>query len=442
MGNDIPGNSANSQLPQSTNQAPGGEEHLLLTVLGTNPRQTRYVLDNQEPVEAKLAPVALLNLLPHADTPDRVMAICTPEAQESSWPLLESALAGRCQADLVPVSSGDGEDDVNTFLACVAEAVPAGAEITVDVTHGFRHFSFLTYIAVLYLAALRDVRVRGAYYGLLNQDEPSRFLDLRPLLKLPGWIHALQVLDETGSTLPLAKALRDGSCGQNAEAIARDLQQLSQGYLSGLPLELGKQAHSICEQKRGPLRKLLEDDHRLPLSEELVDDLGRILKPFALVNPPAAGTGRNQSKEWKRHVPLNEDELRRQARIIDDLLERENVATALRLMDEWTVSWVVWRVGDKGQWLDYDRVRRPAANRLKAIPEDCDLKNNLSEELLDLRDYWQVLSKLRNAYAHHGMRPGDLTDDAENRKKIDGIHRYWKETLCQFPSFSLSLGTE
>ena len=200
-------------------------EHLLLTVLGTNPRAARYGLGARE-LEAPLAPVALLELLPPEDRPNRVLAICTSQAAKDGWPRLEQALRGRYRVECVDVPDGDAQNDVNEYLKRVTDAVPDDVDLTVDVTHGYRHFSFLTYVAVLYLAALREVRVRGAYYGLLrpanpsasqqgeSQSEPappvvapaSPFLDLRPLLELPRWLHALETLRETRSTVPLAKA--------------------------------------------------------------------------------------------------------------------------------------------------------------------------------------------------------------------------------------------
>jgi len=136
--------------------------------------------------------------------PNRVLALCTPEAKQDSWPLLEQALSDEYRVESVDVHGGDTQEDINAFLAMVTAVIPEKAELTVDVTHGFRHFSFLTYIAVLYLAALLGVRVRGSYYGMLKRDAPSPFLDLRPLLELPRWVHALDVLRETGSALPMA----------------------------------------------------------------------------------------------------------------------------------------------------------------------------------------------------------------------------------------------
>ena len=163
--------------------------HVLLTVLGRNPRLARYTLDGRE-IESRLAPVALFDFLPEEERPDRILAVCTPEAKQESWPLLEQALKGRCQVERVDVPSGETQEDIVTYLKEVADAISGDVELTVDVTHGFRHFSFLVYIVVFYLNALRNVRVRGAWYGLLKSDCPSPFLDLRPLLDLPDWIYA------------------------------------------------------------------------------------------------------------------------------------------------------------------------------------------------------------------------------------------------------------
>ena len=69
----------------------GSGAHLLLTVLGTNPRPTRYALGDKES-EARFAPVALLNLLPDPEKPSHVLALCTPEGERESWPLLKDDL--------------------------------------------------------------------------------------------------------------------------------------------------------------------------------------------------------------------------------------------------------------------------------------------------------------------------------------------------------------
>ena len=430
------------QAIQSTSESSslqGSGDHLLLTVLGTNPKSTRYVLGEKEH-EADLAPIALLKLLPDFKKPNRVLAFCTPEAEHDSWGALKDALGNRYQATLVPIHAGTSpENQVNAYLKKVAEVVPHNAEITVDVTHGPRHFSFLIYVAILYLSALHNIPVRGAYYGLLGSTT-SQFLDLYPLLKLPDWIYALKVMDETGSTLPLAKVIRNSgkeSIARQTKEISREiskeLEKLSEEYLSGLPIEMGRRTKIFCQEHPKQLRKLLKSDG-LPCGEELVGHLDKVLKPLEF-NQNCDGDG------WKRKVKLDKEELKRQAVVIDRLFDHANMANALRLLSEWTISWVIWNRGNKEQWLDYTKERQPAASLLhmiKSIHDDNDLKSRLSQDLDCLAIYWKELSDLRNGYAHHGMRPQHLVDDRKSESQLKKIHKYWKETLRGCPSLDLS----
>ena len=412
-------------------------EHVLVTLLGTNPRPACYVLDGDQS-DARFAPVALVNLLAEDDRPDRVLALCTPEAMRDSWPLLQEDLgADGYELASMGVPSGHARTDVNEFLATLCQRLTESGrrvDLTLDVTHGLRHFSFLAYTAVLYLEALGAAGVRGAYYGLLAKDKPSPFFDLRPLLELPQWVYAMRVLRDTGSAMPMAAAVRTAAEGQSASEIARCLDRLSEAYLSGLPLELGRCARDILQPMRmKPLRRLLAQSHRLPLTEQLIGQLRDSLEAFALPDP-IAGQG------WKAKVALSKGELERQAAIVDKLLDHGGVPTALRLMHEWTVSWVVWRIGEGDDWLDYAKARRGAGSLLGAtrkLGEDPKLRTLLTEDQMRLGRFWGDLSDLRNAYAHHGMRRQDLLDrDMPNARCR--IREVWNE-LRVLPDWSVAL---
>lgn len=410
--------------------------HVLLTVLGTSPRMASYVLDGQA-AEACLAPVALFNLLPEDQRPDRVLALCTEDAERESLPLLRRDLAPVAPIEHLTVPAGHTQEDVNEYLVTVCDRLSDGepVDLTLDVTHGFRHFSFLTYTAVLYLEALGVARVRGAFYGLFAKDEPSPFFDLRPLLALPQWVYVLRVLQDTGSAMPMATAVETDLQDQLVRRIARSLRDLSEAYLSGLPIELGRCARDIRHANIGkPLAKLLRRNHGLPLASDLVRRLGDRLEPFVLADS-VSGDG------WKGRVRLTREELARQARIVNDLLRSGSVPTALGLMNEWTVSWALWRLGGKDDWLDYHGPRRRATSLLgamRALRADSELDSILTEEQAKLAEFLEHLAMLRNAYAHHGMRRLDLADRDLARKRRQ-IERVWSE-LRSFPDWPLTLG--
>ncbi len=414
-------------------------EHILLTVLGTNPIAASYTLDGRC-AESRFAPVALLNLLQDEARPDRVIALCTPEAKRESWPLLQEELRSTaCAVERVAVPSGYTQASVNEYLLAVCKRVSerGSVDLTVDLTHGFRHFSFLAYTAVLYLEALGIARVRGAHYGVFGGpgDQPNTFFDLRPLLELPRWVYALRVLRDTGSALPLAEALATGSDHPSIRQLDKCLKDLSKAYHSGLPLELGRHARDILRQSLRPLGRRLSGDHRLPLTNELVRRFEDTLRKFALPDDPVAGGG------WKAKVELSRGELTRQGAIIDDLLQRGSIATALGMMDEWTVSWAVWRLESGAGWLDFHGSRGRAASLLGAIGavyRDSELKVLLSDEQCRLGKFWNGLSETRNAYAHHGMRKQDLLGQqtALQERRITEV---WGE-LKMFPDWSLTFG--
>jgi len=425
----------------------GASGHYLLTVLGTNPSEARYALDGRLQT-SRLAPLALLALLPDSQRPDCVVALCTEQARETSLPILQSSLPDSCSLIPVDVPSGHSQDDINTFLTRATAAIPDATadssgsgilQLTIDVTHGFRHFSFLTYLAGLYLVGLRQVELIGAWYGLLQRDQDSPFLDLRPLLELPRWIQALQVLRDTGSALPLARALTDGVEKPLARDVGKELRQISDAYLSALPLELGLRVQQFRQGRLGnpqSLIRLLRDDHRLPLAKELLQKLDQLLLPFSF-------SDQQQEIKVKTQVALDEAELHRQGRFIDDLLLHNDDAVALGLLDEWTVSWAIWTLGQTADWLDYKSRRRQAAGLVGALAAACQnasLTALLSPEQKALGDFWHLLTNLRNGFHHHGMRREELVGNRKTSKELERVKAYWRQTLRACPRLSLTIG--
>jgi CRISPR-associated DxTHG motif protein len=207
---------------------------------------------------ATLAPVTLFELLPPERRPELVVALCTEQAIAETLPLLEGALRGKAKVESVDVPSGADAEAVDRFLNSMVAVAKhnTDAAITVDITHGFRHFSFLMYVGALYLGALRRVTVDAIYYAPFSPELPvSPFFDLAPLLELPRWIHALETLRETGSAKGIANLLRthsSASPGKEAFSIARIMDRVSDAHGAGLPIELGREVGMFFVQKERP----------------------------------------------------------------------------------------------------------------------------------------------------------------------------------------------
>lgn len=423
-----------------------GNKHYLVTVLGKEPQPRLYEYGGNN-VEERLAPLALLRLLPPERQPDEVLAICTAEAKASAWPLLENGTqAGHIAVRSVDITDRELKVPAD-FLECVAGAIPLDArQLSVDVTHGFRHLPLLTYLAVQYVAALRQIELGNAFYAMDEPDlagaptgavvmpKQSRLLDLTAVFDFPAWIRAVQAFDADGNAHWLAECIDDGS--QEHRRRANELRSAGQARKMGLPLELGCLAARIRENGKS-LRRTLRESGAL-LSKEAAEAIQHSLEPFALAASPKTGASK---REW---VELGAPELERQARVIDDLLKRGEVQPALGLMNEWIVSCFAYRTRPGEDWLDYHKVRRRVASSLAALAEIAKEDRalvELNEEQKRLAEFWRDVANLRNSFSHHGMRADVLIGPsaAKVESNFERVRAAWSDEFRSLPQMQVEL---
>ena len=162
--------------------------------------ETTYTWQN-EPCTTHLFPEAVAKLF----GADELIVAMTKEAEAR----YHDELAAKCDAldglrRYTPVRIPSGKraaDQWETFEALTAH-VPDGADLLIDITHGFRSQPLLALAAALYLQAARGVTVQRIVYGAFG-GERSPIVDLTPFLTLTEWsVAARQFLrDGDASTL-------------------------------------------------------------------------------------------------------------------------------------------------------------------------------------------------------------------------------------------------
>lgn len=412
--------------------------HVLLSSMGvTGPRETPYERAGRVRC-GNFSALALAQLLPETDRPDVVAFLLTPKAKRAAWDAIcaEAATIGiAVEAIELP---GDAEDDTRQFLEIAADRIPGHCRLSLDVTQGLRHHAFLFYALALYLSKFREVEIRGVWYCRLEVDGPDRakpVIDLKPVLDLADWFHALATFRNEGLTREMARLIRpvesdlrarakesgnDPAAHEQASRVKKLVDALdaySFAYASGLTLELGKAstylaaaAHAIPETEMG---------RRLPLSDALSDRVRETAESTAFRSPPT------WSGEWKRKVSLDSDELRRQATMIDQYLRRDQVSLAVGLMREWVISWCMTDAPDAGRWLHYGD-RKPFEQRLGALAQAGKLSSErpeLSDHQRQLGRFWARVSDLRNTLMHYGMRESSVE---RKQTKLDGVANDWR----------------
>ena len=440
-------------------QKSSDKQHILLTSLGTRVFENTIYKWKGEEVPADLAPLALMELFDklNLSIPNRFIAVVTEGAKNTTWPVFHDWVCTNrgIKPESISIDDGRNSDEIRKILESVADPqyIPVGAELTLDVTQGFRHFPFIFYALVLYLKSLRGVNIRGVYYGMaegMPQDAPKPIIDLQPLLELPEWFHAVRMFRDQGTTKPMADLLqplvntlkqetrrlfKDG----NKEAGTKRSKQAKQvkssvdclknyafAYESALPLELEKASRGLVDSI-GELPTIGSQDLP-PLVGELTESIVSTAQETAFVKPPKTP---KKTRPWKDTIRLNENELERQAYMIDLYLERGQLSLAAGLMREWVVSWTIWKSGKAEEienWLDNNKVRHRYERILGAIGASAKgggPKLILTPEQNEFRKFWNWLTdNLRNALHHHAMRTEAIEEVPSSLKNVQ---MFWNQ---------------
>lgn len=386
----------------------GNRQHILLSDVGANkPRVTRYQIGDSQ-CESHFSALALWKLLPNGQRPDQVRFLLTPEAEQAARNQIETeARNAGVPVEFIELPGNETPDDSRVLLERVAKTIPKGCRLTLDVTQGLRHHAFLFYALALYLSEFRDVHISGAWYCRweISRDEniPRPFINLKPVLDLAHWFHALAVFRETGSLREIVHRVPDGD-------LRNLVSRLSLFFVNGMPLEAGDAASRVV--KCADENQLVSD---VPLAHELNDVLIKEIQPFAGsefdANPAC-------HERQKKRIALTDEELARQARFIDRYFETGQLNLAFGMLREWIVNKLA-RDGGKDSWLE-----RPARQAIEhwlgglgevikaKDPTDPKKKRYLHQSIREsLTDdqktwgkRWNRVADIRNALQHHGMK--------------------------------------
>jgi len=140
-------------------------------------------------------------------------------------PILQNHLAVLLELVLIPYAKT--LDEQVDILRVMAEKIPPGEQVILDVTHGFRHLPMLSLIAAHYLEKVKGNTVKGIYYGALEMTSPSPekitpVLELSGLLRLMDWVQALTAYDKDGDYGVFANLLKqEGFAPDQAEQLSQ-----------------------------------------------------------------------------------------------------------------------------------------------------------------------------------------------------------------------------
>ncbi len=424
------------------------KKHILIAALSVTPRPTKYALGDKV-AEANQSPLALLQLLPEDRLPDEVIILCTSEIAKVQFPQFKEHIESGefsthitkpIRVSALDISDGKNEEEIWEILRCILKCVPENAYLTLDLTHGYRSFSFLYFTAALYLKALRNVGLISTFYGNVEiKEEPKPLLDLSLILEMVEWFFATRIFRETGQANYIINLLEpftkipEGVQGKDCmpysqiRKLSEVFSKATSAYEQALPIEFGLEANR--------LHQLLEKDlpghlmERMPLPEELFGQVKAFIEPYAL--------SQINDNDKKMKLFLDYTEINRQAALVDEYFGQGYINSATALMREWIVNVALFhqehRQG-KGiiagiDWLPYKK-RRPIEYSLGLMMKfvQSKAKENgkvpLTEEQKWLAEKWDYITNKRNGLSHCGFKEDNVH---LSLKAIEEIKEKWQE---------------
>ncbi len=363
--------------------------------------ETVYTLRGFPEVRTPFIQEALSRWFPGED----LLLLATPTTLQKTWPRLE---ARGLKADLQEIPEGRSEAELWAIYQRLAEAIPPGKGVVLDVTHGLRSLPMVGLAALAFLRAARRVEVRHILYGAFEARDGDKtpVFDLLPLLSLLDWAVAARRFLDTGDArgmAALAKVRGRRPLNPTLNQAVKDLEALSTALAGNRALE----AMKLAKVALGNLKRAgeaLDPEHR-PL-DLLLPSLRETLEPLV----PKAETPKAQLLALWGQVKWYWD--------------REQWEKAVGLAREWLVGYYLWRQGKEGDIFQDNSLRQEAE---EALNELLNRKDPLDPEAEALRSAWGKTAPLRNDLLHFGFRnsptrPQALEKDAPTLlQEVEGL---------------------
>lgn len=336
-------------------------EKLILTAVGDDDYEiVSYQWGERQAVQHKLIQHALAEWFPGS----KMFVLATNEAEEKYG----KAISNDLKAEIVHIPRGSNEGEYWKIFNTIKEKIPPGVDLVLDITHGFRSLPVLVLLAVSFLRAAKQVRVKHVLYGVHQKGERiAPVIDLVTFISMLDWASATNRFLETGDVRRLAQI--PGAFSKNLEDSIRHLQVFSTALQLHYPLQAGQAAQEGLESL-GQVREKLPEPMKI-LENRLIDSI----RPMAFTD---------QDPQERQLLAL-----------FNQILwyrQHGHYEKAVGLASEWVHLFAKWKTGH-GIWSENFSLKKELEKRNESWAGEL---RGLHEEIKSLRDnisHWQFKRK-------------------------------------------------
>ncbi|MHB1492072.1 MAG: TIGR02221 family CRISPR-associated protein [Thermoplasmataceae archaeon] len=381
-------------------------EHIILTALGTRSNEETYSLNGKNE-KATVSTLALIGLLQEQERPDKVIVLCTNEIDDKKWEQFKNGLKeyDKIECDRIDIRASSDVSDLVEVIQKVLLSVPKDANISLDLTHGLRSISLLFYTSAIYLTALKNVKIKGVWYGMMEKklsDGTCPMIDLSILFNLIDWFQAVKIFKEYGNPREISKLIEQGNKTGSVVKIGDIIKEFGSNYATGLPLELSGTSSkmvSYLRNKEQPIKSNNPSEMENLLIPEIFKEIESVADSYKTQDI------KKFHGEWKKNLSP-ENSIKTQVKLIDNYLKNHIINNAIGLIRELLVTVTMVSISDpkeKIKWLSRKerlRVEKKLGSLLQYSHKSME---RLGENQKKLAEFWNTITDNRNKIHHNGM---------------------------------------
>lgn len=337
--------------------------------------ETTYVWGERESCTSTLFTAALTQWFPDA----KIVILETKEANQANGQTARTLLPN---AEFISIPNGRSDEENWKIFNAIANRLPDGQRLILDVTHGFRSMPVLATLVVSFLRAAKNIRLEHLVYAAFERGaKTTPVFDLTPFVTMLDWASATNRFLETGDARKLKPLIREQQPAP-LNKVADKLEKLSTAITLNRATEIAQFSQDVTTEI-GTARTITWEDRHQPF-QLLLDRIEHDIKPLAV----------------PEHAPPT-DALASQYNLIFWYANRDHFAQAIELAREWMVSVCGWK--RSGRYSTDKNERKTAEDWLGAQANLLRSKTTVSVEWQAFIVAWNNLYQLRNDIAHFGM---------------------------------------
>ncbi len=130
--------------------------------------------------------------------PEKLFVIMTEKAEKTH----AESLSNLCDFEPIKIPDGKTENEFWVIFDKITSVIKPNDEVVFDITHGFRSQPFIVIVLLLYLKALKNIRINNILYGAYearDENNTAPVFELKTFMDLVEWSNAAREFIHNGN---------------------------------------------------------------------------------------------------------------------------------------------------------------------------------------------------------------------------------------------------